>query len=416
MSRSLLVGVIVVVVLAAGAFAAGRWRGTELPVAQVRQAPLVQSVVFSARVASPARVFLGSTITGRVAEVPLREGALLAREQLVVRLEDSELAAASRQADAALAGAQARLASQRVLAAPVAVQQLQQARANAQAAARERERSEELFRQGFIGQARLDEVRRAADVAQSQARAAEAQQAANTTGSELAQAEARVAEARAAAELARARLAQARIVAPAEALLLQRLVEPGQIVQPGTRLAELSLRQPPQLVAQVDEKFLGQLAPGQAATVLADAFPARPFEARVASIAPLVDAQRGSVEVKLSLPAPPDFLRDDLTVSVEVVTGRRDSALVVPTEALRPGPAVLVLEDGRTVERAVRIGLRSLVAVEVLQGLKDGDAVVLEAAAMPGQRARAGAPQPRSSSGAARAGEAADTAVRSMGR
>lgn len=397
------------------AVAALRWRGPELPVAVVTSAPLVQTVVFSARVASPTRVFLGSTITGRVAEVPQREGAQLARDQLVVRLEDAELGAAARQADAALAAAQARLVSQRALAAPVATQQLLQARANAQAAERERERNESLQQQGFIGQARLDEARRAAEVAQAQLRSAEAQQAANTSGAELLQAQARVAEARAAAELARSRLAQTRIVAPGEALLLQRLVEPGQIVQPGTRLAELSLRQAPQLVAQVDEKFLGQLVVGQAATVLADAYPQRPFQARVARIAPLVDAQRGSVEVKLDIDAAPDFLRDDLTVSVEVVTGKRERALVVPAEALRPGPSVLVLADGVVAERPVRTGLRSLVQVEVTEGLRAGDAVVLDDAAQPGQRARAGTPgNGRAAKG--NGGGGAEAAVTSMGR
>jgi HlyD family secretion protein len=388
-------------------------RGTELAVATVRLAPLQQSVVFSARVASPTRVFVGSTLTARVAEVPHREGASLARGQLVVRLEDAELAAAVRQADAALAGAVARLASQRALAAPVATQQLLQARANAQAAENERARGESLFQQGFIGQARLDEVRRALEVAQAQVRAAQAQQDANTTGAERAQAESRVAEARAAAELARSRLAQTRIVAPADALLLQRLAEPGQIVQPGARLAELALREAPQLVAQVDEKFLGQLAPGQAASVVADAYPGRAFEARVAHIAPLVDAQRGSVEVKLALPAPPEFLRDDLTVSVEVLTGRRERTLVVPSEALRPGPSVLLLVDGVTVLRPVSIGLRSLVAVEVLKGLAEGEQLVLDAAAVPGQRARPGSATGR---GKSAGGGGAEAAVNAMGR
>lgn len=389
-----------------------RWRGAELPVAAVRAAPLVQSVVFSARVASPARVFLGSTITGRVAEVPQREGALLARDQLVLRLEDAELAAAARQAEAALQSAQARLAGQRALAAPVATQQLLQARANAQAAERERERAESLFQQGFVGQARVDEARRAAEVAQAQWRAAEAQQLANTTGTELAQAEARVAEARAAAELARSRLAQTRILAPGDALLLQRLAEPGQIVQPGSRLAELALRRPPELVAQVDEKFLGQLAPGQPATVLADAYPGRPFGAKVERIAPLVDAQRGSVELRLALSDPPAFLRDDLTVSVEVVTARRDRALVVPAEALRPGPAVLLLAEGRTQLRAVGVGLRSGALLEVLQGLAEGDQVVLDPAAAAGVRARAGAARAAEAGG----GEAAAAALNSLGR
>lgn len=385
-----------------------------VPVAAVRAAPLVQTVVVSARVASPVRVFLGSTVTGRVAEVPLREGAVLQAGDLVLRLEDAEWAAAVRQAEAALASARARLQGQQALTVPLATQQLLQARANAEAAERERVRSEALFAQGFIGQARLDEARRAAEVALSQRRAAEAQQTANAQGSELAQVQARVQEAEAALAAARARLAQSRVLAPAAAVLLQRLAEPGQIVQPGTRLAELALRQPPQLVAQVDEKFLGQLAVGQVASVLADAYPGRPFEARVASIAPVVDAQRGAVEVKLALPAPPDFLRDDLTVSVEIATARRERALVLPAEALRPGGVVLVLADGRIASRTVKTGLRSLAEVEVLEGLREGDQVVLDGSWPPGTRARAGAAV--AAPGTRAGGEGAAAATQSMGR
>lgn len=399
---------------AMAAAAALAWlRVPVVPVAAVRSAPLVQTVVVSARVASPVRVFLGSTVTGRVAEVPVREGAVLQAGDLVLRLEDAEWAAAVRQAEAALASAQARLQGQQALTVPLATQQLLQARANAEAAERERVRSEALFAQGFIGQARLDEAHRAAEVAQSQRRAAEAQQAANAQGSELAQVRARVQEAEAALAAARARLAQARVLAPAAAVLLQRLAEPGQIVQPGTRLAELALRQPPQLVAQVDEKFLGQLAVGQLASVLADAYPGRPFEARVASIAPLVDAQRGAVEVKLALPAPPDFLRDDLTVSVEIATARRERALVLPAEALRPGGVVLVVAEGRIASRSVKTGLRSLVEVEVLGGLREGEQVVLDGTWPPGTRVRTGA----AATATGRAGgEGAAAATQAMGR
>ena len=414
LTRKLILALVVALLLAAAAaLALWRWRGPEVPVAAVRLAPLVQSVVVSARVASPSRVFLGSTVTGRVAEVPLREGALLKAGELVVRLEDAEWAAAVRQAEAALASARARLQGQQSLAVALANQQLLQARANAEVAERERERSQSLFAQGFIGQARLDEARRAADVAQAQLRSAEAQQAANSSGSELAQVRARVQEAEAAVDAARARLAQARVLAPGDAVLLQRLVEPGQIVQAGTRLAELSLRQPPQLVAQVDEKFLGQLAVGQVASVVADAFPGRPFEARVASIAPLVDAQRGAVEVKFALPAPPDFLRDDLTVSVEIATARRERALVLPAQALRPGSTVQVLADGRIESRAVKTGLRSLAEVEVLHGLREGELVVLDGVLPPGTRARPAAAAPRNGHGG---GDGAAAVMNTMGR
>ncbi|HNT40006.1 MAG TPA: efflux RND transporter periplasmic adaptor subunit [Rubrivivax sp.] len=381
-------GLLVLTLALAGAVAAFGVRAPAVPVAAVRAAPLVQTVVVSARVASPTRVFLGSTLTGRVAAFAQREGARLAAGELVVQLEDAEWAAALQQADAALASARARLQGQRQLALPLAAQQLVQATANAAAAERERVRNQTLFDQGFIGQARLDEVARAAEVAQAQLRAAQAQEAASESGPELAQARLQVREAEAAREAAKVRLAQARVLAPGAALLLQRLVEPGQIVQPGTRLAELALQQPPQLVALVDEKFLGRLALGQSASVVADAYPQQAFEARIASIAPLVDAQRGSVEVKFALPAVPDFLRDDLTVSVEIVTARRERTLVIPAEALRAAGTVQVLEQGRVAQREVRTGVRGVSEVEVLQGLREGEWVVLGDDLRPGQRAR----------------------------
>ncbi|ODU09927.1 MAG: hypothetical protein ABS84_05555 [Rubrivivax sp. SCN 71-131] len=387
-----------------------------VPVAAVRAAPLVQTVVVSARVASPTRVLLGSTLTGRVARFAPREGARLGAGEVVIELEDAEWDAALKQAEAALASARARLQAQQQLTLPLAAEQLVQAEANAAAAERERQRSESLFAQGFIGQARLDEVRRAAEVALAQQRSAQAQQRANASGPELLQAQLRVAEAEAARSAAQARLAQASVRAPAAATLLQRLVEPGQIVQPGTRLAELALQQPPQLVALVDEKFLGRLALGQAASVVADAYPQQPFEARIAAIAPLVDAQRGAVEVKFALPAPPPFLRDDLTVSVEIVTARRERTLVVPAEALRTPGTVQVLEDGRIAARSVQTGVRGVSEVEVLQGLQEGQWVVLGDALQPGQRARAAPEGAAKAQGTRISADGEGSPMQSMGR
>ena len=128
--------------------------------------------------------------------------------------------------------------------------------------------------------------------------------------------------------------------------------QPGQIVQPGRALLSLALAGPTQLVALVDERFLEQLRVGQSAGVVADAFPGQRFAARVLSLAPAVDSQRGAVEVKFALEgAPPDFLREDLTVSIEVETGRRDAALVIPLAALRGAATVLVAQGGRAQAR-----------------------------------------------------------------
>ncbi len=104
--------------------------------------------------------------------------------------------------------------------------------------------------------------------------------------------------------------------------MLLRAVEPGQIVQPGKALLSLALAGPTQLVAQVDERFLEQLQVGQPASVVADAFAdAALCRARAVSIAPggRCAARRHRGEVFL-LEQAPSYLREDMTLSVEVET------------------------------------------------------------------------------------------------
>jgi HlyD family secretion protein len=313
-------------------------------VVTVTPSTLVRTLQFSARVATVSRVDVGATVTGRVRQVRVVEGARVQVGQVLIELEEDELRAALRQAQA----------TQR------------QAAATRRNAREELARMQALVAQGFVTGSRADDVRRAVDVAQAQEGAALA-----------------------AVDVAQARLAQTRILAPAAARVLARHVEPGQIVQAGKSLLSLALAGPTQLVAAVDERFLAQLQLGQRADVIADAFPQQRFSARVSALAPAIDPQRGAVEVRLDLEvAPPLFLREDLTVSVEVETGRREQALVLPLTALREGDAVWVVDDGRLQSRPVRLGLRTLQSVEVLQGLAAGEQVALGDAAQPGQRVR----------------------------
>ena len=154
------------------------------------------------------------------------------------------------------------------------------------------------------------------------------------------------------------------------------------------------------------------------------------FTARVLSIAPSVDAQRGAIEVKFALEQQaPGFLREDMTLSVEVETARRESALVLPLAALRGAVAgdagtVLVLQEGRAQNLQVRLGLRTLDAVEVLDGLKEGDAVLLGGAMQAGDRVRArmvewtaGAAAPGAAAqGKGQGGDAGSALTNAMGR
>ena len=73
---------------------------------------------------------------------------------------------------------------------------------------------------------------------------------------------------------------------------------------------------------QIDERNLGKLALGQKALASADAYPDQRFAAVVSYINPGVDITRASVEVKLTVADPPDYLRQDMTVSVDIEVAR----------------------------------------------------------------------------------------------
>ena len=383
--------------LAVAALAGLSLRSPQVEAIEMQAASLVRSLQFSARVATLSRVDVGSTITARVVEVRVKEGAVLRQGDVLVQLEPDELRAALTQAQASVKLIEARMAGLRSTGRTAARAAVMQTEATLRTAQAELLRTQQLVAQGFVSASRLDEAQRAVDVARAQQSSAQAQSLANAeAGTDIVQAQAQLDQARAAITAAQAKLAQTQLVAPADARVLTREVEPGQIVQPGKALLSLALAGPTQLVAQVDERFLAQLRTGQSASVVADAFADQRFGAQVLSIAPAVDAQRGAVEVKFSLDAePPTFLREDMTLSVEVVTARRERVVALPLSALRnqagstgTDASVLVLEDGRAQVRRVRLGLRTLDAAEVLDGLAPGDIVLMGGTPKPDQRVR----------------------------
>lgn len=358
--------------------------GPEVPVTPVVRRDLIHSVVASGRVEAPHRVTLGVPITGTVQRVPVAEGQRVEAGAALLELESSELRAAVGQADVAVQQAAARLRQLREVQAPVAEQAVQVAQANHEAAQHALARGRDLFARGFIGQAALDESHRAERVALAQLGSALQQRdSVLPAGSDTSIAIAALAQARAGAQAAQARLRYATVRAPAAGTLIVRSVEPGDVVQPGKGLLVLSPSGEAQLVVQIDERNLGLLRLGQPAIASADAFAQQRFAAEVRHIGPAVDAQRGSIEVKLRVPAAPAELRQDMTVSVDIEVARRSAATLVPADALHDAesasPWVLKLQDGRVRRTPVRLGLVSGGWCEVLEGLREGDLVVPDA-------------------------------------
>ncbi len=393
LSRTWLV-VAVVAIVAAAAYGVSSFMGTGARVVEVTQGDLAVTVASTGRVIAASRVEVGTQVAGVIAAVPVREGDEVPAGGVLARLRDEEPRAAVEQARAALREAEARAAQLRSSASPVAEQQLRQAEANRLAARREHARVMDLYGRGFFSEARMDDAQRALDNAEAQYRGALAQaEAARPKGADADLASARLQQARAALELAEAKLGYTRLVAPAAARVLIRGAEPGDLVKAGDKLFTLAVGEP-QIQLNVDEKNLGLLAPGLRAQVSSDAFPGRRFEAEVYTVAPSVDPQRGTVEVKLRVPAPPDYLRTDMTVSAEIAVANRTRALLLDAEAVREpsgaAPWVLAVRDGRAVRVPVRLGARGIGKVEVLEGLRAGEQVVppSEARVREGSRVR----------------------------
>ena len=359
--------------------------GPQVPVVTVVRHDFVQSVVASGHVEAPHRVEIGTQVAGTVQRIPVAEGQSVDAGQVLIELDPAEARAVLAQATTAVAQAEAHLRQLDELQVPLAEQAQRQARATLDNARSQLQRQQDLFRQGFVGQAALDDALRAVEVADAQWRSAvEQQRTLGPQGSDRALAQTALAQARAAADAARARLGYTTVRAPVAGVLISRDVEPGNVVQPGKALMVLSPAGETQLVVQIDEKNLGLLALGQKALASADAFPDRRFEAELVYINPGVDAQRGSVEVKLRVPKPPPFLRQDMTVSVDIEVGRRPQALLLPAGTLRDAngahPWVLRVEDGRARRREVTPGLRGGGFEEVREGLAAGDRVVAASA------------------------------------
>jgi HlyD family secretion protein len=314
------------------------WRGPEVDAVRVARKDVVQSVVASGRIAAPFRVDIGSQIVGTVTDVPVAEGQTVRAGQVLIRLDSAEARANLLQAQATLANAKAQY-----------------------------ERNQRLSEAGFIGKSALDDLWQKLEVAR--------------TG----------------VDAARAKLDYTTIRAPRDGVLIARDVERGDVVQPGKALLVLSPAGETQVILQIDERNLSHLRLGQPALASVDAYPQDRIAAEVVYINPGVDAQRGTVQVKLRIPHPPAYIKQDMTVSADIEVARVHGALSVPTVAVHGGagdkPWVLVAKDGRAERRAVALGLRGSGVAEVRSGLAEGDLVLLggNAQVAPGQRVRVAA-------------------------
>lgn len=361
---------LIIVLLLAVVFALFRWwQGPVLPSYTLSAMPLVQNVVATGRVATVSRAQVGSEISAVVLQRLVQEGDQVKPGDLLVVLKSDELLAQVRQAELALT----ELASSR---RPQAAAELASAKAQLEQASREatRRRNAEA---GILSREEVEQAVEAERVARNNYETARVKAAALAAG------QVEEASLREQLAVAQAQLAKTKIRAAVAGTVLTRDVEPGDLVQPGQTLFTIALTGNTEIRVPLDERNLPQLALQQNATVISDAYPDQSFPARINFIAPSIDPQRGTVEVRLTVNPVPDFLRQDMTVSVNVETAKRTRALAIPHDALSSikgdKAVVLMVRAGKVQRQQITLGLRGLAMSEVKTGLSEGDQVLADA-------------------------------------
>ncbi|MDB5687107.1 MAG: secretion protein HlyD, partial [Rhizorhabdus sp.] len=263
------------------------------------------------------QVDLGFRVGGRIAAMPIDEGAQVKAGTRLATLDSRPLEDRLAAADAQIALAEADLAKRRNGNRPQDIAQAQAALAQQQAnlakAREDYERRKALIASGAISQALFDQTVAAWRAAQAQVEAASQALSLQRAGSrreDIAAAAAQLAQARAQRASAATDRADTALVAPADGTILTRAREPGAIVQPGETVFTLTIDKPVRVRAYVAEPDLGRLSPGMVVTVTADGNP-RAYHGTIGHISPTAEFTPKTVET--------ESLRSDLVYRLRII-------------------------------------------------------------------------------------------------
>jgi len=353
---------------------------TSVKVVRLQLEPLARSITVSGTLAAEEQVTLGFKVTGRVEELRVDLGSIVGKGDVIARLTPTDFELRLRQSDAALQQARARLGldpdgdSDTVDADQTAL--VRQARAAMNEARRQRERVATFVGRGISAKADLEAADAALEIAEG--RHQDALEEVRNRQAVLAQRRSEVA-------IARQQLDDTTLRAPIEGVVRERQVFPGEYRAAGTPIVTLVRQHPLRLQLAVPERAATTLRVGQLVRVTVEGDPTV-HEGRVTRISPSIEEGTRTLPIEAEIPNREDKLRPGTFAKADIVTAENPS-LVVPQSALvvfAGVEKVLVVKDGKATEQRVRTGLRIGERVELLDGVKAGDLVILSPGGLAG--------------------------------
>ncbi|MGE5245552.1 MAG: efflux RND transporter periplasmic adaptor subunit [Betaproteobacteria bacterium] len=357
-------------------------------VATVERGTMIKSVVATGKIEPISKVEIKSKANGIIQQLNVDVDSLVNEGDILVELDKDELRAALRESDANLQAAQA---ASEAAAAQLKKNEVEAEGPDVEFARRAYERARSLFSQKLIPQSSLDDAHGAMDVAANRRDAAQSQLA--ISRAKLDQARAQVAQAQAARDRAAEDLANATIRAPIRGTVLSRDVEVGS---PVSSILNLGASATPVMTignidhvfvrGKVDEADIGRVRLGQEARIRVETFKDRVFNGRVTQISPM-GVEKDNVtnfEVKVSIDNPGNELKANMTANAEIVLEEHPDALILPEAAIdydaQKKPFVNLVDAGANNGRrraAVKLGVGNGTKIQVLEGVREGDKVIL---------------------------------------
>lgn len=348
---------------------------------------------------------VNSKVTGRIAWIGVEKGDKVRAGQVLVRLEDQEFRAQVEQARGTVLTAEGKLKQLEHGSRPEEIQQasanLDEAQANLSNAKITLERTKALVQQGVLARQQLDDAQAKYDAASQHMQSLDKSYALTRIGprqEEIESARGSLLQAQGQLAYAQAQLDATQIRAPVNGTILQRTAEKGELVTAqfasaadtgGPRGSVVSLADLSDLQVELDisQNDFAKLGPKQRAAITTDAYPDREYKGVIDEISPQANRQKATVQVKVKVLNPDDYLRPEENANVRFLAdenGKQAQALtgaVVPTSAMRESGGkkiVLVAFNGRAVEREVTIQSQRSNGY-LVDGLSGGEDVIVNA-------------------------------------
>jgi len=340
-------------------------------VATVRVADLEKRIKSPGEVFTEKKVVLKAEVKGVLKKLNIQEGLKVQAGQVLAELDDTPYRLQLEQDEASRLKALSELLLDHLFQQPELTNNASDLE-NLKKAEESFLQAEAAHKQGRISQAELDKVRRDYELALISSGLKRDEIIAASKG--LTQAEINV-------KRARMELAKTKITAPFSGVITQVKVSPGENIEAGREICTLVDLSQLKIEAKVLETLIGKIKVGREADVRFSAYPGKVFQGRVAAISPLVSPTERTCSVFIHLDNPSGEIKPGMHAEVEIVSEVFPGRLLVPQAAVlvRGGrPLVFVVENGLAKWRYIQTGEENEQYVEVLEGVSEGEQVIIE--------------------------------------